>query len=129
MTTFEERYAELPWRKFRATCKTQHTRRLDAPWYVHQGNLGSYIVMRSDNSVEAIWKRQALRYAQWYLGERLGRTDVEVGAVWRGDRPYAVVYNRDQNTTTSVPLPAHLDPARLAINAYAEPLDTESVSA
>lgn len=121
MSSYEERFADLPWRKFRAACKAQHTRRLAAPWYIRQGNLSTYATTRPDNDVDVVWQRQAKRYAAWWLGERLGRADIEVLRVGRDDRPYAVVRYGDR-TTSTVPLPEHVDPTLLAANAHAEVL-------
>lgn len=59
----ELRYPRLPFRRFRAVCKTEHTRRLALPWYVSTDP--------SSNSKQNIWRRQVRRYAVWYARTKL----------------------------------------------------------
>lgn len=74
----DERFKDLGFPAYRRACKADHTRRLATPWYIEQSN-----VLESrhvDNTRFAVWSRQAKRYAQWFVAERLG-LDAQVTGV------------------------------------------------
>jgi hypothetical protein len=57
-------YPDLPFKRYVAACRREHSRRLALPWYLS--------TIPSENWKRDIWRRQAKRYAEWYAVARLG---------------------------------------------------------
>lgn len=57
-------YPDLSFKRYLSACRREHSRRLALPWYLS--------TKPRDNGKRDIWRRQARRYAEWYVVERLG---------------------------------------------------------
>lgn len=120
MSSYERRYEDLKFRAYRRAAKTDHTRRLGAPWYIRLGDLLGGGILRADaNSVDAIWRRQAQRYAEWWV-VNVAKLDVtRIGTVSRRGGPHVMVTLKG-GAVREVQLPEHLDPSMRAACSHSE---------
>lgn len=104
--TKEGKFAALEWRAYLRAARADHTRNLGRPWYIFE--------WAENNTLSARWRRQAKRYAEWYVAEVL-RIDGRVHAVDRvrmkdGDFVAASVLVNERIQT--IELPSHIAPGK-----------------
>lgn len=104
--TPEGKFAALEWRAYLRAARADHTRNLSRPWYVAQE--------AEENTLGARWRRQAQRYAEWYVAEVL-RIDGRVYAVDRvrmKDCTFVAANVLVGDRFETIRLPSHIAPGK-----------------
>lgn len=104
--TLEGKFAALEWRAYLRAARADHTRNLNRPWYICES--------AEDNTLGARWKRQAKRYAEWYVAEVL-RIDGRVYAVDRvcmKDGAFVAANVLVGERFETIRLPSHIAPGK-----------------
>ncbi len=104
--TLEGKFCELEWRAYLRAARADHTRNLGRPWYVAQDS--------RENGIAQRWKRQAKRYAEWYVAEVL-RIDGRVYAVDRvsmADGVFVAANVLVGERFETIKLPSHIAPGK-----------------
>ena len=104
--TLEGKFVALEWRAYLRAARADHTRNLGRPWYICE--------WAENNNLSARWKRQAKRYAEWYVAEVL-RIDGRVYAVDRvrmKDGVFVAANVLVGGRFETIKLPSHIAPGK-----------------